>query len=535
MTGQLGNIPCKVLLVDDEENILRAITRLLQEEENNLEVISATSGAQGLEALRADPNVALILSDQRMPGMGGSEFLQRAREVAPDAVRMVLTGYADMSATIDAINKGGASRYVSKPWDDDMLRHTILEGVEQYRLLQENRRLTALVQRQNDELSEWNGSLKNRVLEQTATIRCQNEELKSRNQQIGEAFRRTLVAFSRLIALHSSRLQEHTGNVTEISVAVAKDLGLPPDQVETVRTAALLHDIGVIGIAPEILVKRTTALTREELNLFLQHAVRGQTALDEVKELREAGVLIRHHHERYDGEGFPDRLCGSNIPLGARIIAYADFVDRSLEEERGEAAIAAVLDLATKELGHELDPALFSAMEPHVRALYTPARVQHGEVVEKELRPKQLLAGMLVTRDLYSGAGLPLLSKGTYLDAHKIALVVRHYVVDPPAGGIHVRWKPAEHRTNGSDATSAQDSETKVQPRQPGKVSKNQPAELAPGQLTEGMRITQNLYSGTGLLLLTKGTVLDAGKIASVTRYFEIDPPCCGVFVIQKE
>ena len=518
MIGQLRHIPCKVLLVDDEENILRSITRLLMEGESDLEVVSACSGAQGLETLKAHSDVALIISDQRMPGMSGAEFLQKAREAAPDAVRMVLTGYADMAATMDAINLGGASRYITKPWDDDMLRRTIHEGVEQYRLLQENRQLSALVERQNAELSEWNAGLKGRVMEQTAVIRLQNEELKRRNEQISGTFRQTIVAFSRLIEQHSSRLQEHTGNVTGLSVNLARDLGLRPDQIETVRTAALLHDIGVIGIAPEIIEKRVTAMTGEELNIFLQHAVRGQAAVDEVEELREAGLLIRHHHERYDGKGSPDRLAGEEIPLGSRIIAFADYVDRELEEERGGAAVRTVLDKASRELGRQLDPALFPLIGPHICALYTPARSPHAEAAEKELRPRQLLAGMLVTRNLYSGAGRLILTKGEVLDPDKISSVLRQYGTDPPAGGIHVGWKTA--RPGPEPIPGAADAlELEMQPK----------------SLVEGMRIARNLYSGTGLLLLTEGTPLDAGKIASLTRYYRIDPPSGGVFVTRNE
>jgi response regulator RpfG family c-di-GMP phosphodiesterase len=533
MTGQLPTIPCQVLLVDDEENILRSITRLLLEDGGDLEVLSATSGAQGLEILARHPDVALILSDQRMPGMSGAEFLQRAREVAPDAIRMVLTGYADMADTMDAINKGGATRYLLKPWDDDMLRRTILEGVELYRLLQENRRLSALVAEQNAELSEWNANLKGRVLEQTATIRQQNEELKSRNRQVTRAFGQIIVAFSRLIEQHSSRLQEHTGNVTALAVGVAGDLGLPAEEIETIRIAALLHEIGVIGIAPEILSRRPADLSREELGLFLQHAVRGQTAVDEVEELRGAGVLIRHHHERYEGEGFPDRLVGLAIPLGARIICFADFIDHDLEEERGEAAVRGALYRATRELGRQLDPELFSLMEPRIRALYSTEKLQEDPDFEKELRPKQLLEGMQVTRNLYSAAGLLLIPRGTLLDTHQITTIGRHYRVDPPAGGIHVSWRPADPDTHFEPAGARvwdpmQDKEG------PGAAASRVSRELPARLLQEGMRTTRNLYSGTGLLLLNEGTLLDAGKIAAIVRYYEIDPPACGVFVARN-
>ena len=516
MTAQLMSTPYKVLLVDDEENIVRSIARLLLEEELNLEVLSANSGAQGLEALGEHPDVALILSDQRMPGMSGAEFLQKAREIVPDAVRMVLTGYADMAATMDAINKGGASRYLTKPWDDNMLRRAIVEGVEQYRLLQENRMLTALVEKQNQELSEWNEGLKGRVMDQTATIRRQNGELKERNRQISDSFHHTILAFSRLIELHSSRLQEHTRNVTELSVRTATALGLPEQEIETVRTAALLHDIGVIGIAAEILDKQVSAMSREELGIFLQHAVRGQTAVDAVQELREAGLLIRHHHEQFDGRGFPDRMKGEAIPLGARIIAFADFVDRELDERRGETAVASVLARAAKELGGKLDPALLAVIKPQIHALYLPPRSRRAEAGEKELRPKQLIDGMTLTRNLYSGTGQLLLAKGTQLDAARIVTIGQLYHSDPPTGGVYVIWRPTE-----SDPAAAT-TETSCSPDE---------KELQPRQLREGMRITRNIYSGTGLLLLTEGTVLDAGSIVSVSRYYDIDPPSRGIFV----
>jgi len=439
MTLQLNLTPYKVLLVDDEENIIRSITRLLLELDLDLEVLSANSGAQGLEVLKAHPEVALILSDQRMPGMSGAEFLEKAREVVPDAVRMVLTGYADMAATMDAINKGGTSRYLTKPWDDEVLRRTIMEGVDQYRLVLENRALTALVEQQNRELSEWNDSLKGRVLEQTATIRRQNEELKGRNQRIGEAFNHTILAFSRLIELHSTKLQDHTRKVTVLSAALAAELGLETAQIETIRTAALLHDIGVIGIPPAILEKKVVGMTQEEIDLYQLHAVRGQAAVDVVEELREAGQLIRHHHERYDGQGFPDRLAGDAIPMGARIIGFADFIDNELGDIREEAAVRAVLVLARKQLGHALDPALFEPIERHAIELYASlAGSAHEQFAERELKPKELHDGLVINRNLYSGTGLLLLTKGTILDSQKIAAILRYYSIDAPATGIFV-------------------------------------------------------------------------------------------------
>lgn len=531
MNSQLSAIPCSVLLVDDEENILRAITRLIQQDDNDLEVLSANSGARGLELLAEHGDVALILSDQRMPGMSGAEFLQQARELAPDAVRMVLTGYADINATMDAINKGGAARYLLKPWDDEILLRTVLDGVSQYRMLQENRRLSALVERQNAELAEWNANLKGRVMEQTGLIRRQNEELNQRNQRISRAFNHTIAAFSRLIALHSSRLQEHTGNVTELATRVAEDLGLPADQVATVRTAALLHDIGVIGIPQEILDKPNSTLNAQERDIFLQHAVRGQAALDEVEELREVGCVIRNHHEHFDGTGQPDGLAGDEIPLAARIIAFADFLDHEMLELHGTAAVELTLERAARQLGHQLDPQLFAPMERRMRPLYGQ-RASGDTEAEKELRPKQLMAGMLVTRDLFTSRGKLVLAKGSVLDAPKIASVLGQYRIDPPVCGVHVSWQQAKARgTAGAGAAEVGDCGSLGAAG--GKPARALYPELRPKQLVEGMVIAKNLYSGTGLLLLTAGAKLDAGTIVAVTRYYNIDPPQTGVFVTK--
>lgn len=135
-TEQTENGPISILLVDDEENILRSIQRLLMDEE--FEVETATSGEDGLVKLKTLENVGLIVSDQRMPGMNGAEFLGRSRELAPHAQRILLTGYSDINATIEAINKGGAGQYISKPWNDDELIRAIRDAVELYRQGVEN-------------------------------------------------------------------------------------------------------------------------------------------------------------------------------------------------------------------------------------------------------------------------------------------------------------------------------------------------------------------------------------------------------------
>ena len=169
MNGIKAGAPIRVLFVDDEGNILRSIKRLFMEE--SYEVLTTNSGEKALELLKDGQDIGLIVSDQRMPGMLGVDLLKQASEISPDTLRIILTGYTDINAAIDAINKGGAYQYITKPWKDDDLIQIVRDAVYRYSLIRENKRLTEIVKRQNEELKQWNDQLQYRVQEQTIEIR----------------------------------------------------------------------------------------------------------------------------------------------------------------------------------------------------------------------------------------------------------------------------------------------------------------------------------------------------------------------------
>ncbi|HEX9022594.1 MAG TPA: HD domain-containing phosphohydrolase [Geobacteraceae bacterium] len=419
----------KVLFVDDEEYILKSLKRLLGDED--IDVLTATSGEEGLELLRQVQDIGLIVSDQRMPGLLGADFLQQAREIAPDALRIMLTGYADITATIEAINKGGAYRYISKPWNDEEMLLTIRDGLRQSGLIAENKRLSALVRKQNVELKEWNDNLKSRVLEQTTAIRIRNNELGELNYKLQRNYEGCLKAFSGLVELRDRETENHSRNVARLSGIAAENLNLPAAELEIIKVAALLHDIGKIGIADSLLHGDTERMTPEGFAEYRLHAVRGQTALDSIEDLRPAGLLIRHHHENFDGSGFPDRLSREEIPLGARLIGMADFLDRSFVRNRADNAVEMALKTTRAELGRKLDPALYPHMEQPFRDIYTRFTGKSG-MVEMELHPKDLREGMIVAREVRSGTGLLLLGSGEALETGKIMALRRYFLIDPP-------------------------------------------------------------------------------------------------------
>lgn len=435
MTEYNAEAQLQVLLVDDETNILLALKRLLMDEEFG--VLTASSGAEALETLAVAENVALIVSDQRMPGLSGAEFLEKARTVAPDAIRIVLTGYADVVAAVDAINKGGAYRYINKPWNDDELLSLVREAVDRYRLVQENRRLTETVHRQNEELKDWNANLKTRVLEQTSQIRRKSEDLHVLNARLKRNYSDSIMAFSRLIELRDKEVKNHSGNVAKLSAFIAEEMGLSGEEVETIRVSSVLHDIGKIGISDLLLQKDEDEMTDGERGEYILHTVRGQAAIDFIEDLRGAGVLVRHHHECYDGSGFPDRLKGEEIPLGSRIIAMSDHVDRTIRKLSGDDLLHLTLRDVEQGVGKKFDPRLFPFVARGVRETYAEFSAA-TEMTEIECKPGELLAGMVLARDLCSGTGILLLGKGSELDIEKIAALKRYYRIDPPKSGVFV-------------------------------------------------------------------------------------------------
>jgi len=429
------DIPLQILIVDDEENILRSLKRLLANEE--FEVMTAISGEEGLKILSENTDTALIISDQRMPGLSGVDFLEQARKLAPDASRIILTGYADVTAAIDGINKGGAYRYITKPWKDDELMRIVHEALLRFVLIKDNQRLTRIVKSQNEELKEWNSRLKALVQEQTREMRRQNEELKRLNETLENNFRDTIAAFSGLIELRDANAGSHSKNVAELSVRTARRMGLSRDEIHTLSTASLLHDIGKIGIPDILLAKEMDEMEPEEQAVYAQHPVRGQTAIDSIEALRDAGVIIRHHHEWFNGRGFPDGLSGEDIPLGARIISIADFVDRTVRGFRGENAIEFALKKVKEYAGKRFDRRLCPLIESPARELYKDI-TQKTEFVEMQLSPKDLRAGMVISRDVRTGTGLLILSVGVKLDERNIKSLRRSYQIDPSRSGIFV-------------------------------------------------------------------------------------------------
>jgi len=156
-----------LLIVDDEKNIVSALKRLFRKED--VEVLTADSGAKGLEILHTT-KIGVILSDHMMPEMTGVEFLRQAREIQPDTIRMVLSGYTDLKTIVDSINKGAIWRFLTKPWDDELLKNTVQEAFENYQLKDINKQLSKDLSEKNETLGVYTKILEGVIEEKTHSL-----------------------------------------------------------------------------------------------------------------------------------------------------------------------------------------------------------------------------------------------------------------------------------------------------------------------------------------------------------------------------
>ena len=324
----MNSIPLKyrhsILLIDDEEAIREIMTMALADEGYDLR--TAGSAEEALVLLKESPDVSLIISDQLMPGMTGVQFFAQARHICPDALRVLLTGYTDTDAIIDAINSGGIHRYLTKPWRREELLHTIRQLLGKAELVMENRRLDELVKKQNAELMELNKSLEEKVRLKTRHLNRSLEELQSSYERTRMILEGTVLAMSRIVESRDPYTAGHEQQVARIACVISEKMLLPADRVDAIRVAGQLHDIGKIAVPSEILTK-PGRLSPLEMEMVKTHCRNAYDILKAIEFPYPVAKIILQHHERLDGSGYPQGLKGEEILLEARIIGVADVIE----------------------------------------------------------------------------------------------------------------------------------------------------------------------------------------------------------------
>jgi response regulator RpfG family c-di-GMP phosphodiesterase len=311
-----------LLLVDDEASILKSLKRLLRKEK--YKILTATNGQEALDILhQASDEVSLIISDQRMPEMTGAQFLAEAVNISPDSIRFLLTGYADLSAVADAINRGKIHRYITKPWNDDEINELIRMALSQVELRLENKRLTALTERQNTELAELNKALEKTVKERTWALQVQNKMLKGLNVNLEKSVMNVVRLLSSLVEYSNARLGRYMFETAEFAKEMACEAGLDEQERNRIEMAGLVHDIGLLGMPEQIIGKDVKAMNPKEYEAYCQHPIVASLPLSSIEGFKEIAEMVCSHHECVDGSGFPKELTTEQIPTGAKILAIA--------------------------------------------------------------------------------------------------------------------------------------------------------------------------------------------------------------------
>lgn len=310
-------LPHTLLILDDEINILHTLKRVLRKEPYRL--ITASRCDEALSIIESAPPT-VILSDYLMPGMNGLQFMSEAKKKAPDALLLIFSGYADMDALVKAIQERGIYHFIPKPWEDDFLKLEIRRAMELYDLAQNNKALRNRLEAEYSAAVELLASLP-----QTKTL----------------------------------QLRPHPERLKEYASTLGKEAGLGADALHDLEVAARLHDFGTLAVPSAILSKpdRLTAAERREIEkhvLFPQEQLKGMRRFDGVC------AIIRHHHEYYNGEGYPDNLQGEAIPLPSRILLVAESYDALLSDRPFRKAFTPqeALTILKDGRGRQFDPSL---------------------------------------------------------------------------------------------------------------------------------------------------------------------------------
>ncbi len=305
---QETDLEASVLVVDDDPTLARYLSRSL--EHMGFPTIVATSGFQGLDAL-ARNHVGVVISDQAMPGMDGLAFLNEARRMKPEVVRIMLTAHGGFQHAREAINQAHIFGYLTKPCSLDELRRTVSEAFSHFRQEMENRALR----------DQWNRS--NRRYERL--ISELRGTIEAKNQEIEGMFREGVMTVALIAEAKDDVTGNHVRRMAQLVRRLSESLAIEPSRTDLIAYSSMLHDVGKIHI-PDAILKKPGRLTPKEWRIMKSHTVTGAHILS-ARRFETARRIARSHHERWDGTGYPDGIQGEAIPLEARIVAVADVFD----------------------------------------------------------------------------------------------------------------------------------------------------------------------------------------------------------------
>jgi putative nucleotidyltransferase with HDIG domain len=326
-------MPDRILVVDDEEPIREIVSSMLGAA--GYACKQAGSGMEALAALTSGDEFELMLSDLMMADLDGIGLLERTKEKYPDMPVVMVTAVHDISVALAAL-RNGAYDYLLKPFEREQLLNTVSRALENRRLKVENRTYQTNLE---------------------SLVAARTDQLQTAMTSLERSYDITLEALGDALDLRDAETEGHSKRVTAFTIAIARAMGLPREQIAVIARGAFLHDIGKMAIPDAILLKPDKLLPGER-KIMEEHAYRGYQILKKIPFLAEVSEIVYSHQERFDGTGYPRQLKGEEIPLGARIFSVADTLDAITSDRPYRAAQS--LDAARAEIkkwsGRQFDP-----------------------------------------------------------------------------------------------------------------------------------------------------------------------------------
>jgi putative nucleotidyltransferase with HDIG domain len=329
----------KILIADDEADIRELLGDYLDSEGYNC--LLASDAFEALEKFKSNPDLDLVMSDIRMPGKTGLELLGEIKDLDNDVMVIMISAVKDIESAISAMSKG-AYDYVAKPFKLNEVGLIAKKAIEKRKLVLENKK--------------YQKRLEKMVEERTM-------ELQNAYMQLDKTYTFTLRALVTALDARDEETQGHSLRVVKYTLKLADLMGLKDeDHLKVLEYGALLHDIGKIGI-PDAILKKPGKLTAQEWDVMRTHPTMGYKILHRIEFLEDASQIVLHHHEKWDGSGYPDGLRGTDIPLGGRIFACVDTVDAMTSERpyRGALTFEQASDELSKYSGIQFDKEVVEA------------------------------------------------------------------------------------------------------------------------------------------------------------------------------
>lgn len=402
-----------ILIIDDEEIILKTITEMLSDYFGDIDTALNTETAR--EKIQKK-EYSIIICDDRLDGQTGLDFFISIKEIYPDIIKILITGYQDFDRIRQAINQAEIFRFISKPFDFSEFLNSIDQAAKMWLLKKNEKKYLAELNNKNLKLQELYELLK-------------------------KDFDHSIQILIQIIETYNARLGTHSKAVQELSALIASAHGLNKDEIDIIRYAGALHDIGLIGCSRILLEKNIIELSPEERYIVESHPIVGQKIMGDQYNFQKIGLLIRHHHENFDSSGYPDRLRGHNIPFGSRIIAIANFIDNKLHpwsENRPPISVEELIKILRSASNNLFDPSIVDIGIDILKNHIIPKKFIIHIPIES------LKEGMILANNIYLQSGALLLPKNTKIDKNKIKDIKRFLKWNPLLQRIFIYYNPLE-------------------------------------------------------------------------------------------